>query len=246
MMEFGDIFISFLTSVLASGTHESISKHLTKSVDEQMQDSFGKAYGKWIHTDLYSRGDYSIDSYGELLQYIQHPESEIDPAVQELLGFWKEEIYLNPICKAALDDYQHTYMIATQNRLESESKASSRELSEEETHRQDDIKTLTMLMEAFSFRLMDEFSRDTPDFVHTLVVGSYDVWTEILEASDFYIHDEQLRIAISDMYSIWSEAILLGETWYFPVYGNSNRYKFEGLDDFNPKPGAEKAYHQLA
>lgn len=177
---------------------------------------------------------------------LNHPESEIDPAIQELLGFWKEEIYLNPICKAALDDYQHTCMIATQNRIESESKASSRELSEEETHRQDDIKTLTMLMEAFCFRLMDEFSRDMPDFVHTLVVGSYDGWTEILNASDFYIHDEHLRIAIANMYSIWREAILLGTKWDFPTYGCPNRYKFEGLDDLNPKPGKEKAYHELA
>lgn len=90
------------------------------------------------------------------------------------------------------------------------------------------MSTLTVLMKAFDFDLLDNFCREYPYRVHIDVVNSCEAWSFIINRSAFHIFDENLRAVVMNFYTSWTEIIDFGWRYYSPN-GHPDYYTFHGL-----------------
>lgn len=241
-----ELLVSFIISYVAGLINPLIESLSENDLDDKINDSFSVALWNWRKKDSENRDKFVIASYKDIIPFISNPYGQIDAPIQELLDLWKLEMFKDPILKAALDDYQHTRLQQDVSQIKEAVTTNKDFAATFKTFQQKkDIDTLTELMEAFSFHLLDDFCTTYPTYIDMDVVGCYDCWTAKMNASIFKIYDDGLRKAIENFYSVWKEAIVLGENWYSPTYG-TNRFKFYGLQgDLFISPEAEKAFGKL-
>lgn len=211
-----------------------------------MEECFHKALWE------YKRNTHSISldhikKSADLYPYLDTYEAISDPEILTLLELWKEEIFKDNICDAALKDYQLTGIHRDIRQIrEAIVVKQSEPAPKTDFKRNQDLKTLTRLMEAFSFPLLDKYCLDDPTYIDTLVVACYDAWTYTMIQSTFRIHDEELRKTIESFYTAWKEVIKFGEKWYSPAGDGTDRYKFFGFSDFYyDNPEARKAFSTI-
>lgn len=238
-----ELLVSFIISYVAGLINPLIESLSEYDLDDKINDSFSVALWNWRKKDPGNRDNSAIASYKDIIPFISKPYWSIDAPIQELLDLWKLEMFKDPILKATLDDYQHTRLQQDVSQIKEAVINNKNFAATFMTFQQKkDIDTLTELMEAFSFHLLDDFCKTDPTYIDMDVVGCYDCWTAKMNASTFKIYDDGLRRAIENFYSVWKEAIVLGENWYSPAYG-TGRFKFYGLQgDRFISPEAEKTF----
>ncbi len=91
-----------------------------------------------------------------------------------------------------------------------------------------DTRTIKLLIDNFSTRLMDEYFRDGPEYISNDLLTSFNIWNEIRSESSFIIYNEEFKIIFESFWRNWEEAMKHYQ-WYSSTNSKPLKYKFYSL-----------------
>lgn len=272
MMSPVDLPLNFAISLSATLADKGLDKLFSKNLNAKFQSSYKRALKKWQIQQSVDLKDWRINDYWDLLTHLDPTGKDIPNEIQALVKIWVEESLQDEECAAIINNQKQDIILEkldihtdtlheVSEKIEeklNEINTSLTQMSEQafssvdlETARktfqqQKDLETLTLLMQTFSFDLLEDYIRSSHETISIWVSICYDAWHFIIESAKFKIYDTDLLKVIQTFYQKWKEVVELEWKWYSPSDHDPNRYAFFGLQhDIFKNDEAENIFFRL-